>query len=154
MEHCIKQNNAIDIYEEYFGDIEDVEFDQVIESNVWIIYSDIHTPYAWLSSQCLVSLFFLKEPSAKTINVYRNPWTPTLAPGAKHHTATSMSWHPDGGPDGPTKIAVSYSSLEFRGSTVDDTMYVKWEIRQRHKSSIDFKSYYDSVGRVDSGPVE
>ena len=31
MEHCIKQNNAIDIYEEYFGEIEDVEFDQVID---------------------------------------------------------------------------------------------------------------------------
>ena len=29
MEHCIKQNNAIDIYEEYFGEIEDEEFDQV-----------------------------------------------------------------------------------------------------------------------------
>lgn len=29
MEHCIKQNNAIDIYEEYF---EDVDVDQVDET--------------------------------------------------------------------------------------------------------------------------
>ena len=35
MEHCIKQNNAIDIYEEYFGEIEDEEFDQV--SFDWIV---------------------------------------------------------------------------------------------------------------------
>ena len=61
-----------------------------------------------------------KEPSAKTINVYRNPWAPILEAGAKQHTATSISWLPDG--EGPTKIAVAYSSLEFRGSTVDDTM--------------------------------
>lgn len=29
MEHCIKQNNAIDIYEEYFDDIEIDAVDEV-----------------------------------------------------------------------------------------------------------------------------
>ena len=28
MEHCIRQNNAIDIYEEYFKDIEDNSTDE------------------------------------------------------------------------------------------------------------------------------
>lgn len=87
MEHCIKQNNAIDIYEEYFGDVEQAEFDE--------------------------------EPSAKTINVFRNPFSSETLPGGKKHTATSISWFPDG----PSKAAVAYSSLEFRGSTVDLPMY-------------------------------
>jgi len=87
MEHCIKQNNAIDIYEEYFGEIDQVELGE--------------------------------EPSAKTINVFRNPWSAETLPGEKKHTATSISWFPDG----PSKVAVAYSSLEFRGSTVDLPMY-------------------------------
>lgn len=73
MEHCIKQNNAIDIYEEYFtGEVAD------------------HSG---------------EPPSAKTINVFRDPNPVT-------RTATSVSWYPDGG----RKLAVAYSILEFQKS--------------------------------------
>ncbi|RXN02170.1 Kinesin-like protein KIF19 [Acipenser ruthenus] len=77
MEHCIKQNNAIDIYQQYF------EEEEVSESAE-------------------------EQPSAKTINVFRDP-------NEIKRTATSLSWHPDGA----KKLAVAYSSLEFQRATKD-----------------------------------
>ncbi|KAL7748979.1 hypothetical protein RI367_005628 [Sorochytrium milnesiophthora] len=74
MEHCIKQNNAIDIYEEYFGDNKD---DMAAET-----------------------------PSAKTLNVYRDP-------NSFKRAASCLSWYPDEG----NKIAVAYSSLDFQAAT-------------------------------------
>ena len=70
---CMKQNNTIDIYEEYFaGDASD------------------HSG---------------EPPSAKGLAVFRDP-------NAVKRSATSINWHPDG----PTKIAVSYSILNFQDS--------------------------------------
>lgn len=68
---CMKQNNTIDIYEEYFeGDTSD------------------HSG---------------EPPTAKGLAVFRDPNT-------VKRTATSINWHPEG----PTKIAVSYSILNFQ----------------------------------------
>ena len=70
---CMKQNNTIDIYEEYFaGDASD------------------HSG---------------EPPSAKGLAVFRDPNT-------VKRTATRINWHPEG----PTKIAVSYSILNFQDS--------------------------------------
>lgn len=70
---CMRQNNTIDLYEEYFKD----------DDRDW-------------SGE---------PPSAKGLAVFRDP---------KQHltkrTATSVHWHPEG----PTKIAVSYSILRFQ----------------------------------------
>lgn len=97
MEHCIKQNNAIDIYETYFADIE----------------SD--------SSG--------EAPSAKTINVFRDP-------NEIKRTATSLSWYPDGA----KKLAVSYSILEFQKSQNDMPMdsYI-WDIENPNKPELALK---------------
>lgn len=97
MEHCIQQNNAIDIYETYFGDIE----------------SD--------SSG--------EPPSAKTINVFRDP-------NEIKRTATSLSWYPDGA----KKLAVSYSVLEFQKSHSETAMdsYI-WDIENPNKPELALK---------------
>ena len=68
---CMRQNNTIDIYEEYF-DRDDRD---------------------WSG----------EPPSAKGLAVFRDP-------NATKRTATSIHWHPEG----PTKIAVSYSILNFQ----------------------------------------
>ncbi|XP_067101386.1 dynein axonemal intermediate chain 2 [Osmerus mordax] len=97
MEHCIKQNNAIDIYQEYFEDEEVVEDSE-------------------------------EQPSAKTINVFRDP-------NEVKRTATSVSWHPDG-----SKLAVAYSSLEFQKATKDMSLdsYL-WNIDNPNKPDMALK---------------
>ncbi|XP_028675444.2 dynein axonemal intermediate chain 2-like [Erpetoichthys calabaricus] len=99
MEHCIKQNNAIDIYEEYFGEEEDV-----IEGTE-------------------------EPPSAKTINVFRDP-------NEIKRTATSLSWHPDGG----RKLAISYSSLEFQHGSKEMSFdsYI-WDLENPNKPEMTLK---------------
>ena len=57
MEHVIKQNNAIDIYELYFNEMEQEQIEDV--------------------------------PSAKTINVFRDP-------NPIKRTANHISWYIDG----------------------------------------------------------
>uniref|UniRef100_A0A6Q2X9Y3 Dynein, axonemal, intermediate chain 2b n=1 Tax=Esox lucius TaxID=8010 RepID=A0A6Q2X9Y3_ESOLU len=98
MEHCIKQNNAIDIYREYFEEEEVVE-----ESEV--------------------------QPSAKTINVFRDP-------NEVKRTASSLSWHPDGS----RKLAVAYSSLEFQKVSKDMSLnsYI-WDIENPNKPEMTLK---------------
>lgn len=71
MEHCIKQNNAIDIYEEYFVDNPDAGI--------------------------------VEPPSAKSLNVYRDP-------NPIKRAASHIAWYPDSG----HKIAVAYSVKEFQ----------------------------------------
>lgn len=97
MEHCIRQNNAIDIYEEYF---DDVIIDEAEET-----------------------------PSAKTINVFRDPNDIT-------RTATHISWFPDG----PRKLAIAYCNLEFQGSPPDTCMdsYI-WDIENPNKPEMTLK---------------
>ena len=52
--------------------------------------SDIYEEYfSELDSDEIVD-----EPSAKTINVFRNPWSAETLPGEKKHTATGISWFP------------------------------------------------------------
>ncbi|KAM6974951.1 LOW QUALITY PROTEIN: dynein axonemal intermediate chain 2-like [Tautogolabrus adspersus] len=75
MEHCIRQNNAVDIYQEYFEEDEEEEENQ-------------------------------EAPSAKTINVFRDP-------NELKRAVTGLSWHPDGG----RKLAAAYSCLEFQKSS-------------------------------------
>jgi len=71
VEHVIKQNNAIDIYELYFSGMESEQIDEI--------------------------------PSAKTINVFRDP-------NPIKRTVNHISWYIDG----PKKIAASYCNLEFQ----------------------------------------
>lgn len=71
VDRAVRQNNTIDIYEEYFAD-----------------------GIAEHSSE---------PPSAKGLAVFRDP-------SAVKRTVTSIDWHPEG----PTKIAVSYSILNFQ----------------------------------------
>jgi dynein intermediate chain 2 len=71
LDRCMRQNNTINIFEEYFeNDTSD--------------YSS-------------------EPPSAKGLAVFRDP-------NAVKRTVTSIDWYPDG----PTKIAVSYSILNFQ----------------------------------------
>lgn len=97
MEHCIRQNNAIDIYEEYFDDV---------------VMDEIEEP-----------------PSAKTINVFRDPNEIT-------RTATHISWFPDG----PRKLAIAYCNLEFQGSPPDTCMdsYI-WDVENPNKPEMTLK---------------
>ncbi|XP_065804353.1 dynein axonemal intermediate chain 2 isoform X2 [Labrus bergylta] len=78
MEHCIRQNNAVDIYQEYLEEEEEEEEENQV------------------------------APSAKTINVFRDP-------NELKRTVTGLSWHPDGG----RKLAAAYSCLEFQKSSRD-----------------------------------
>ncbi|XP_054172893.1 dynein axonemal intermediate chain 2 isoform X1 [Homo sapiens] len=98
MEHCIKQNNAIDIYEEYFNDEEAME---VME----------------------------EDPSAKTINVFRDPQEIKRA-------ATHLSWHPDGN----RKLAVAYSCLDFQRAPVgmSSDSYI-WDLENPNKPELALK---------------
>ncbi|XP_074647572.1 dynein intermediate chain 3, ciliary-like isoform X2 [Tubulanus polymorphus] len=97
MEHCIRQNNAIDIYEEYFDDIE----------------SDLSE----------------EQPSAKTINVFRDP-------NEIKRTATHISWFPDG----PRKLAIAYATMEFQGASADTSMdsYI-WDVENPNKPEMTLK---------------
>ncbi|XP_056101402.1 dynein axonemal intermediate chain 2 [Rhinichthys klamathensis goyatoka] len=101
MEHCSKQNNATDIYQDFFAD--EVEEEVVEESE--------------------------EEPSAKTINVFRDP-------NEVKRTATSLSWHPDGN----HKLAVAYSSLEFQKAPNDMSFdsYI-WDIENHNKPEMTLK---------------
>lgn len=97
MEHCIRQNNAIDIYEDYFADLEIEETEET--------------------------------PSAKTINVFRDP-------NEIKRTATHLSWYPDGA----RKLAVAYSNLEFQRSSADTSLdsYI-WDIENPNKPEFTLK---------------
>ncbi|KAI9187997.1 hypothetical protein H9P43_002388 [Blastocladiella emersonii ATCC 22665] len=86
VEHTIKQNNAIDIYGEYFTNVKEE-----------------------LSTD---------PPSAKTLNVYRDP-------NPVKRAATALSWYPEDG----NKIAVAYSVLDFQRTPMGMTYesYI-WDI--------------------------
>lgn len=90
MEHVIKQNNAIDIYELYFNEVINEQIEDV--------------------------------PSAKTINVFRDP-------NVNKRTANHISWYIDG----PKKIAASYCNLEFQKSRLDTSVdsYI-WDVGTYH----------------------
>lgn len=97
MENCIRQNNAIDIYQNYFEDVEVESADE--------------------------------PPSAKTINVFRDP-------NELKRSATHISWFPDG----PRKLAIAYSNLEFQGSAAETSMesYI-WDVENPNKPEMTLK---------------
>lgn len=113
MEHCIRQNNAVDIYQEYFEDEEDVEEDQAPPSAKTINifrYDDTMNLRVWLvppPAAVLHHLFVLRDPN----EVKR--------------TVSGLSWHPDGS----RKLAAAYSCLEFQKTTRDMSLdsYI-WDI--------------------------
>ncbi|XP_027482084.1 dynein intermediate chain 2, axonemal isoform X2 [Zalophus californianus] len=98
MEHCIKQNNAIDIYQEYFDDEDVVEVTE-------------------------------EAPSAKTINVFRDPQE-------IKRSATHLSWHPDGN----RKLAVAYSCLDFQRAPegMSHESYI-WDLENPNRPEIVLK---------------
>ncbi|XP_060948510.1 dynein axonemal intermediate chain 2-like [Limanda limanda] len=98
MEHCIRQNNAVDIYQEYLEDEEEVERSQ-------------------------------ESPSAKTINVFRDP-------NEVKRTVTALSWHPDCG----SKLAAAYSCLEFQKTSKDMSLdsYI-WDIENPDRPEMTLK---------------
>lgn len=97
MEHVIKQNNAIDIYELYFNEMENEQIEET--------------------------------PSAKTINVFRDP-------NQNKRTANHISWYIDG----PKKIAASYCNLEFQKSRLDTSVdsYI-WDVENPNKPELTLK---------------
>ncbi|NXJ85750.1 DNAI2 protein, partial [Trogon melanurus] len=98
MEHCVRQNNAIDIYEEYFEEEEVAEAED-------------------------------EPPSAKTINVIRDP-------NLTKRTAAHLSWHPNT----CKKLAVAYSSLEFQQNMKDMSFdsYI-WDLENPSKPELVLK---------------
>ncbi|XP_034439463.1 dynein intermediate chain 2, axonemal-like [Hippoglossus hippoglossus] len=98
MEHCIRQNNAVDIYQEYLEDEEEEEGIQ-------------------------------EPPSAKTINVFRDP-------NEVKRTITGLSWHPDSG----RKLAAAYSCLEFQKTSKDMSLdsYI-WDIENPNRPEMTLK---------------
>uniref|UniRef100_A0A674HH09 Dynein axonemal intermediate chain 2 n=1 Tax=Taeniopygia guttata TaxID=59729 RepID=A0A674HH09_TAEGU len=98
MEHYIRQNNTIDIYQEYFEEEEEEEEEE-------------------------------EHPSAKTINVIRDPNTP-------RRMATHLSWHPDGN----RAVAVAYCSLDFQDSRKDmsSDSYI-WDLEKPHIPELSLK---------------
>jgi len=97
MEHVIKQNNAIDIYELYFNNMDNDQTDET--------------------------------PSAKTINVFRDP-------NGEKRTANHISWYIDG----PKKIAASYCNLEFQKNLNDVSVdsYI-WDVENPNKPELVLK---------------
>lgn len=111
MEKYIKQNNAIDIYEDYFG-----KEDAGAPAGGNATSAAAHTSGTKPSMD--------EPPSARTLNVLRDP--------KKHkRTANHLSWNSDG-----TKLAVAYCSTEFTSNS-DKAAYDSyvWDIDSPNKPS-------------------
>jgi dynein intermediate chain 2 len=90
MEHCIKQNNAIDIYEEYFtGDTDDLAAE---------------TPSAKTLNVYRYGNGMRRSTVGRPLKL--NPRDPNPV----KRSASYISWYPDDG----HKIAVAYSILQFQ----------------------------------------
>ncbi|NXJ70223.1 DNAI2 protein, partial [Rostratula benghalensis] len=111
MEHCVKQNNAINIYEEYFGeeDTAEVEDEPPSAKTINVISK--------------LTSFFDVLLSKRDPNVTKR-------------TATHLSWHPDT----CRKLAVAYSSLEFQQNTKDMSFdsYI-WDLENSNKPELVLK---------------
>ncbi|NXG29288.1 DNAI2 protein, partial [Dromaius novaehollandiae] len=111
MEHCIKQNNAINIYEEYFGEEETAEVEDEPPSAKTInVISKLMSVFDVLLRK--------RDP-----NIIKR-------------TATHLSWHPDG----CKKLAVAYSSLEFQQNVKDMSFdsYI-WDLENSNKPELVLK---------------
>ncbi|NXV31712.1 DNAI2 protein, partial [Rissa tridactyla] len=111
MEHCVKQNNAINIYEEYFGEEEmaEVEDEPPSAKTINVISK--------------LTSFFDVLLSKRDPNVTKR-------------TATHLSWHPDT----CKKLAVAYSSLEFQQNVKDMSFdsYI-WDLENPNKPELVLK---------------
>ncbi|NWY52872.1 DNAI2 protein, partial [Chionis minor] len=111
MEHCVKQNNAINIYEEYFGEEETVEVEDEPPSAKTInVISKLTSFFDVLLSK--------------------------RDPNVTKRTATHLSWHPDT----CKKLAVAYSSLEFQQNMKDMSFdsYI-WDLENPNKPELVLK---------------
>ncbi|XP_032562948.1 dynein intermediate chain 2, axonemal isoform X2 [Chiroxiphia lanceolata] len=105
MEHCIRQNNAIDIYEEYFADDEEEEgFEDPPSAKTISAFSASKVNFSIRG--CWV---VLGGRSSKRIGFSERD------PNVVRRTATHLSWHPDSGKE----LAVAYCSLEFQDKRRD-----------------------------------
>ncbi|NXH22033.1 DNAI2 protein, partial [Bucco capensis] len=107
MEHYIKQNNAIDIYEEYFVEEEMEEEDEPPSAKTINIIRE------------LTSFF----------NVLLSKRDPNI----KKRTATHLSWHPEAS----KKLAVAYCNLEFQQNKKDMSFdsYI-WDLENPKKPEL------------------
>ncbi|NWQ98516.1 DNAI2 protein, partial [Burhinus bistriatus] len=111
MEHCVKQNNAINIYEEYFGEEEMAEMEDEPPSAKTInVISKLTSFFDVLLSK--------------------------RDPNVTKRTATHLSWHPDTS----KKLAVAYSSLEFQQNMKDMSFdsYI-WDLENPNKPELVLK---------------
>ena len=137
MEHCIKQNNAIDIYEEYFThELEDivVEAPTAKTLNVYryrrLSASDGRgsslslsplspsCPGAFRPARISFSPPCVLAPSLTCLPPLYRPSNPPPSysdPNPVKRTASCLSWYPDDG----HKIAVAYSILQFQQMPTD-----------------------------------
>ncbi|NXL39807.1 DNAI2 protein, partial [Glaucidium brasilianum] len=112
MEHCVKQNNAINIYEEYFGEEEmaEVEDEPPFAKTINVIRYQLTSFFDVLLSK--------------------------RDPNVTKRTATHLSWHPDT----CKKLAVAYSSLEFQQHAKDMSFdsYI-WDLKNPNKPELVLK---------------
>lgn len=104
MEQCIKQNNAIDIYEDYFDNMK----------------TKLNKPAA-APAPVPTSTKSTNQPSARTLNVLRDP-------SKFKRTANHLSWNADG-----CKLAVAYCSMDFVNSDDRSYDSFVWDIDAPNK---------------------
>ena len=117
MDHCVRQNNAINIYEEYFNELIDAHEPEQAAAKTINVFRCVN----FIASE------FLVKSNGLWIWIIIIFWLLFFSdPNEVKRTASSVSWYPDG----PRKLAVAYSCLEF----------------QRAQESICLDSYIWDVG--------
>lgn len=105
MDHCVRQNNAINIYEEYFGEMIDAHEPEQASAKTINVFRYISDSFGQFRASCRTVL---------QLYCMRNTFLVILVepsdPNEVKRTASSVSWYPDG----PRKLAVAYSCLEFQ----------------------------------------
>jgi hypothetical protein len=170
VEHCIKQNNAIDIYEDYFPE---TTSDLVLEppsARTINVYKCVVLRCKGVGPLPLYFCLYFSLSLSHTLSCHPReackasytkgcvltsltfpfptllvPLTVTLRdPNAIKRAATSVSWYPDGA----RKLAVAYSVTKFQGMSdnVSLNSYI-WDIGKRtiRRSSVNLASAVGSV---------
>ena len=92
MEERVRQNNAVEIYTDYFQ----------------VAFSKSYPLWILLPCQAKDDLTDWEQSEAKTAMVYADP---TRGVSGSRRPVSAISWCPDGG----TKLAIGYCSPEFQG---------------------------------------
>ena len=92
MEERVRQNNAVEIYTDYFQ----------------VNFSKAQPPVFWTTWQAKDELTDWEQSEAKTAMVYADP---TRGISGSRRPVSAISWCPDGG----SKLAIGYCSPEFQG---------------------------------------